>query len=224
MRRHDAYSTCSTYPTRAIVDQPSAPERQLPRSITTSVNAGRRAKLLVVSELFPPAVGGSAVLLHGIYSRMSGYDIAVLTHGSEPEARPTVLDGMAVYRRPMTSGQWGIVGLRPLRERVRLAMQMRRILRTRHGTVHCARALPEGLSALLAYVFGGAPYVCWAHGEELATARSSRELTMLTRWVYRLSRTAIANSRNTAAMLEGYGIPPSKIRVVHPAVDAERFR
>ena len=103
-------------------------------------------------------------------------------------------------------------------------MQIRRSLRGRDGIVHCARALPEGLSALLAYVFGGAPYVCWAHGEELATARSSRELTTLTRWVYRLSKAAIANSRNTAAMLERYGVPSSKICIVHPAVDADRFR
>ena len=35
-------------------------------------------KALLVSELFPPAVGGSAVLFDGIYSRLRGADVASL--------------------------------------------------------------------------------------------------------------------------------------------------
>jgi phosphatidyl-myo-inositol dimannoside synthase len=151
--------------------------------------------------------------------------VTVLTDaGGSPSGRSTV-DGIVVHRTPMRSPQWGIVGVRALKDRVRIAMQIRRMFGRGDGTVHCARALPEGLSALLAHLLGGPRYACWAHGEELATAQSSRELTLLTRWVYRLSEAAIANSRNTAAMLEqSYGIAPSKIRIVYPAVDADRFR
>jgi phosphatidylinositol alpha-1,6-mannosyltransferase len=151
--------------------------------------------------------------------------VTVLTDAPEPRVRRReVLDGMTLCRRPMKSLHWGVLGLRPLWQRLRLATEIRSLLRGRQGTVHCARALPEGLGALLNYLAGGAPYLCWAHGEELATARASRELTILTRWVYRLSHTAIANSRNTAAMLESFGVPSSRIRVIYPAVDAERFR
>ncbi len=177
-----------------------------------------------MSELFPPAVGGSAVLLHGIYSRLSGCDVTVLADGPRHHAHAQIVDGMRVIRTPIRSANWGILGITPLLDRIRVATQIRRALRRGEGMVHCARALPEGLSALVAYALGGPAYVCWAHGEELATARSSRELTALTGWVYRLSKGALANSRNTARLLEAYGMPASKVHVVYPAVDAERFR
>lgn len=180
--------------------------------------------MLVVSELFPPAIGGSAVLLHGIYSRLHECDVAVLTDAAVSDAQPAIVDDMRVRRVPMRSAQWGVLGFRPLFNRLRLAWHIRRALGRREGTVHCARAVPEGLSALFSYLLGGPAYVCWAHGEELATARSSRELTALTGWVYRRSKAAVANSRNTGRLLEEYGIPASKIHVVYPAVDAERFR
>ena len=54
-------------------------------------------------------------------------------------------------------------------------------------------------------------------------ARTSRELTTLTRWVYRVASAAIANSLSTARMLEDIGVPTEKVHVVYPAVDAARF-
>ena len=68
------------------------------------------------------------------------------------------------------------------------------------------------------------PYACWTHGEELPIAASSRELSWLLRRVHRRSAALIANSHNTARLLQGLGNQPEKIHVVHPAVDAERFR
>ncbi|PYQ87564.1 MAG: hypothetical protein DMG03_05500 [Acidobacteria bacterium] len=86
-----------------------------------------------------------------------------------------------------------------------------------------AVALPEGVAAMMAQSLGGPGYVCWAHGEDLASALTSRELTWLTKVVYRRSTAALANSRNTAGMLTALGVPETKIHIVHPAVDADRF-
>jgi phosphatidylinositol alpha-1,6-mannosyltransferase len=70
---------------------------------------------------------------------------------------------------------------------------------------------------------GGPPYVCWSHGEDLATAGLSRELKLVTRMVLRGAAASLANSRNTAALLRNLGVPESGIRVAHPGVDAARF-
>jgi phosphatidylinositol alpha-1,6-mannosyltransferase len=164
---------------------------------------GRGGRALLVSELFPPAVGGSAVLFHGIYSRLDETEVAVLT--------------------PDPTHRWGVIDPKGLRHHLRLARQLRRLLSRREGIVHCARALPEGVAALIARLLGGPRYVCWAHGEDLATAQSSRELTWLTKCVFRGSTAALANSRNTATMLAALGVPDTKIHIVHPAVDADRF-
>ena len=67
--------------------------------------------------------------------------------------------------------------------------------------------------------------VCWLHGEELGFTSTSRELTWLARRVYRGASMVFANSHNSARLLtRNWGVPEAKVRVVHPGVDAERFR
>jgi phosphatidylinositol alpha-1,6-mannosyltransferase len=92
------------------------------------------------------------------------------------------------------------------------------------AVVHCARALPEGLSATLALAGSGTKYVCWLHGEELGYASTSRELTWLARRVYNRAEAVIANSRNSKNLLVGeWGVPEERVQIVHPGVETARF-
>ena len=181
-------------------------------------------RALLLTELFPPAVGGSAVLFQGIYTRLEQTNVTVLTDGAHgrlsSRASGSVRD---IVRCPLATRAWGVLDPEGLRHHLRVAWQVRRLLPRRDGIVHCARALPEGVAALAARMIGGAPYVVWAHGEDLASALGSREHTLLTKLVLRGALAALANSHNTAALLTTFGVPESKIHVVHPAVDADRF-
>jgi phosphatidylinositol alpha-1,6-mannosyltransferase len=188
---------------------------------TASTTAGRA---LLLSELFPPAVGGSAVLFQGIYSRLADTDVMVLTDGPAVALESARRAGpLRILTRPLATRRWGVLDPKGLWQHLRLAYQVRHLLSRRDGLVHCARALPEGVAAMIARLCGGAPYVCWTHGEDLASAMTSRELTFLTKCVYRVAAAALANSRNTATMLAALGVPEHKIHIVHPAVDADRF-
>jgi phosphatidylinositol alpha-1,6-mannosyltransferase len=174
--------------------------------------------------LFPPAVGGSAVLFQGIYSRLANTDVVVLTDGPPIAPESARRAGpLRILTRPLATRRWGVLDPKGLWQHLRVASQVRGLLSRRDGLVHCARALPEGVAAMVARLCGGAPYVCWTHGEDLASAMTSRELTFLTRCVYRVAAAALANSRNTATMLAALGVPEHKIHIVHPAVDADRF-
>jgi phosphatidylinositol alpha-1,6-mannosyltransferase len=186
-----------------------------------SVRAGGR--LVVFSELFPPAVGGSAVLLHGIYSRITDAEIVVLTDPSFAPGRGGH-ESVEVVSHSMPTWRSGLKDWRGLKYHVRSAMHLRALTSGRTSIVHCARAIPEGIGALLARLSGGPRYVCWAHGEDLASALTSRELTLTTRAVLACADAALANSHNTAALLRVFGVPDSKIHIVYPAVDANRFR
>jgi phosphatidylinositol alpha-1,6-mannosyltransferase len=124
----------------------------------------------------------------------------------------------------MRTPEWGLLHPVGLRHHLRQVARLRRLTRRRAVVVHCARALPEGVGAWLHRGLTGAPYVCWAHGEDIASARSSRELTWLMGRVFRSAGALIANSRNTASLLGEAGAPQGRIDVVHPGVDAMRFR
>ena len=159
--------------------------------------------LLLLSELFPPAIGGSAVLFGEIYSRVE-VPVTVLSEGV----------GMDDY---------GIRSPRALLRYLRLALRLRGSAR-RVAMIHCGRALPEGLAAFICRRFGGPRYACWAHGEDIATALTSRELTLLMRMVYRGADVTFANSVNTRGMLRELGIAADRLEIVYPGVDTQRFR
>ena len=182
--------------------------------------------ILLVTELFPPAVGGSAVLFWNAYGRLKDVPVTVLTsattagesqHQDGPfRIVPTLLNG--TYR-----------GLRPaaaLRQHVRVAGAIRTQVRQQPAWIHCARPLPEGAAAMFAgFLPGtGGRYVTWVHGEDLSAALTSREHGWLARRVCLNAAAVIANSRFTAQLIGGLGVPSNRIRVIYPGVDPARFR
>lgn len=161
-------------------------------------------RLLLLSELFPPAIGGSAVLFGEIYSRLGDIPVTVLSDGV----------GMDDY---------GVRNPRALWRYLRLAFRLRLAARG-VKMIHCGRALPEGFAAWLCRRSGGPRYAVWAHGEDISTALTSRELTWLMRQVYGGADVVFANSANTRRMLVELGIAADRVEIVYPGVDTERFR
>jgi phosphatidylinositol alpha-1,6-mannosyltransferase len=191
------------------------------QSASRPASSGREApQALVITELYPPDVGGSAVLFQEIYRRVPGR-VQVLTHVRAGAAEPD--GGTEIVARPIATRRWGFVDPRATAHHLRVARELRRLSKGRRTIVHCGRALPEGVAALIHRRLGGAPYICWTHGEDLASASTSRELSFLVRRVYGGASVALANSRNTAAMLTSAGVAPDRIVIVYPGVDTDRF-
>lgn len=123
----------------------------------------------------------------------------------------------------MATKHWGLLDVEGAYHHVRLALAVRK-LAPAGAVVHCARALPEGVAAWLSHSTGGPPYISWSHGEDIASARQSREFTWLITRVCHGAAAHLANSRSTGRMLEGLGVPAARIHVVYPGVDSTRFR
>lgn len=191
---------------------------------TTSSPIPRAATkpIVLVSEWFPPVVGGSGELLANIYSRISTAQVDVITNRGGPEgvagSDPSPL---RVFSARFGAAA-GLFSLRALRNQTQIARAIRRRA-TPGAIIHCGRALPEGSAAWFSRVLGGPRFACWTHGEELSYAAQSRDLSWLLRHVHRSSVALFANSHNTARLLVELGNPDEKIHVVHPGVDAERF-
>lgn len=187
--------------------------------------------LLLVSEMYPPAVGGSAVLLENIYSRLQDrYDITVLTDRTKCVGSETMRGRITLERTDINKSRRGITSKADLSQHWAVGGTIKRLSRTMAQPggapviVHCGRAMPEALSALVARWFRCGPrLLCWAHGEEITTARISREYSFVMKRVYRGCAGVIANSHHTAGMVRGFGVPESRVHVVHPGVDTELF-
>jgi phosphatidylinositol alpha-1,6-mannosyltransferase len=180
---------------------------------------------LLISEVFPPKTGGSGRWFWEIYSRMPRERV-VIAAGEDP--RQGEFDrghDLRVVRVPLTMTAWGLrswSGLRGYWRALRRLTPLAR--RERIGQVHCGRCLPEGVIALAMKWWLGIPYVCYVHGEDVNAASTSREQSWLVRRVFRGADFVVPNSRNTERiLLREWGLPPERIRLLHPGVDTARF-
>jgi len=177
--------------------------------------SGATRGILLLSELYPPTIGGSGVLLESLYSHLTDVPVHVLTGAGGSR----VQRGLTVSAMSMAAPDWGLLRPASLARHLRVAREVRR-LSSGDTIVHCGRGLPEGLSATLSR----RRFVCWTHGEELGYASTSRELTWLLPRVYARALAVLANSHNSASLLQSWGLSPDRITVIHPGVDPQRFR
>lgn len=183
-------------------------------------------KTLLVSEVFPPVHGGSGRWFWEIYRRYPHGSVEVLTDdGVDDTAKTDAGFPHPVHRFPVKSRFWGIASLAGLRQYYRIWKRLDRIVReSRIEQVHCGRVIPEGMPALINRFRRGIPYTCYVHGEDVEVARTSREITMLTRWVMQYAERIVANSENTADILrKWWNIEDKRLIVMTPGVDIERF-
>ena len=180
---------------------------------------------MLLSENFPPKVGGSSRWFWEIYRRLPR-DKFLVAAGEDPNQEPfDRLHDLRIVRAPLTLPEWGIRSASGLRGYWRALNAVRKIIKTESvKTIHCGRCLPEGWLAWLIKQCDGIPYACYVHGEELNTAASSREFRWLVQRVFRSADFIIANSQNTAKILfEKWRIPPNRVRQLYPGVDLTRF-
>jgi phosphatidylinositol alpha-1,6-mannosyltransferase len=197
--------------------------------LRVQVGSRLRVSTLLISEQFPPYIGGSGRWLWEVYRRLprEKYTLAVGEHPDQATFDAT--HNLDVVRMPLTFREVGLSSRHAFAGYWRLSRRLRSLARdTGVSKVHAGRSLPEGWLALLM----GLPFICTAHGEEVnrvarngtGGSMSSRELRWMTGVVLRRARRVIANSQSTRRILEEqWRLPAKRVRVVHPGVDTRQF-
>lgn len=182
-----------------------------------------KVQSLLVSQIYPPTVGGSATLLASLYSRFGAGSVEVLTQTTAGSELADKRSSQPVVRRPWNFRPWA----KPF-ELFELSLRMARTtmlraLRTGAREVHCGRSLPEGLGGLLAKWLLGRRFVTWVHGEEVATWGRYRLERLALRWILGGADAVIANSENSRRIAIAHGAKTERTKVVYPGVDLGRF-
>ncbi|MHB1247081.1 MAG: glycosyltransferase family 4 protein [Sulfuriferula sp.] len=179
-------------------------------------------RYLVLTELFLPTKGGTAVWFAEVYRRLSGKETHIVTADVPGAAEVDASHPNSVHRINMRRVAW----LRPesLGMYANLfAQSLWLALTHRFDAIHAGRALPEGLTAWLVARLTFHPVVIYAHGEELTTwGRGGKYQAM--RFALRHADCVIANSEFTRDELIKMDINPARITLIYPGVDVARFR
>lgn len=210
----------------------------VPSNLATAANGDetQSAPILVMTEVFPPQIGGSGRWLFEVFTRVTTmgpvYVLSPpLAAASEGDmVIPNRVRSVREYCKPQEAGffvpKGGLEYLRILRIVARLHRKHR------FQRVYCGSCLTPGWVAWLFQKLFRVPYVCFVHGEEVFRPEdgkvtgtlSSRQLRLQTRLVIQSASCLIANSHNTGRILQStWGVTPDRLRVHNPGVDASQF-
>lgn len=180
------------------------------------------SRLLVLTELFLPTKGGTAVWAAEVYKRLGGREIHIVTADVAGAPAVDAVHPNTIHRLGLRRVDW----LRP----ESLAMYVRFFVKSmglaltrRFDAVHAFRALPEGLVAWAVARLTFRPVVVYAHGEELTSWGHGAKFRAM-RFALRHADRVVANSEHTRDTLVGMGIAPGRIALIYPGVDVSVFR
>jgi len=180
------------------------------------------APLLVLTELFLPTKGGTAVWFDEVYRRLGGKEIHVVTADVPGAAEYDRGHPNSVHRVRLERHWW----LRPESLAMYVKLLVRSLLllwRYRLKAVHAGRVLPEGLVGLAAARLARVPLLIYAHGEEITGWRKPSKFRAKV-YAFRRADRIIANSDFSRTELVKLGVHPERITLIHPGVDVARFR
>jgi len=180
------------------------------------------SRYLVITALFLPTKGGTAVWFDEVYRRLGGKEIHIVTADVPGAEEHDALHPNSVHRLKLRRHWW----LRPESLGMYakfLAASLRLGLRHDFEAVHAGRVLPEGLVGWVVARAIRRPLVVYAHGEEVTTWRQAGKRRVMA-WTYRHADCVVANSEFTRDELTKLGVRPERIVLIYPGVDIARFR
>lgn len=178
---------------------------------------------MMITELFLPTKGGTAVSFDDDYRRLGGKEVHIVT-ADVPDAESFDRDHPnSIHRLVLKRYTW----LKPESALIyaKLFFTSLWLSATRRmKAIYAARALPEGLVAWAVARLTGRPVLTWCHGEELTTWGWNRKFKAMG-FALRHADRVLANSDYTRdTLVELLGVEPERIALVYPTVDEKRFQ
>ncbi|MFC1674586.1 glycosyltransferase family 4 protein [Candidatus Omnitrophota bacterium] len=182
-------------------------------------------KFLLITEQFPPLVGGAAFHLYNLYSRMGSHEVAVYTMkrpGSEEfdKKQKIKISRHWIWEKSFSLlHPTSIIGPFWL-----LCGVIRQIFKQKPDILHCGTVHPSGECALIIKKFFGMPYIVYTFAEEIGHFNRSRLKRFIIAKVLRNAEAVISICDYTVNMLVGLGVEREKIFKIPPGVDLKEFR
>jgi phosphatidylinositol alpha-1,6-mannosyltransferase len=207
-----------SYSIHAVADRYQA----LYRKLAPGDHAGD-ASVLMITELFLPTKGGTAVMFEDDCRRLGGRSVHIVTAAVPGDSEFDIGHPNTLHRLVLQRHLW----LRPesLLLYARLSWKSLRLaFANRFAAVLAGRALPEGIVAWGVGRLRGCKVVIYAHGEELTGWGRGRKFQAMC-FALRRADKVLANSDFTRdTLLSLIGVRPDQIVMAYPTVDAARFR
>ena len=179
-------------------------------------------RLLMITELFLPTKGGTAVSFDDDFRRLGGKAVHIVTADVPGAAEFDRYHPNTIHRLDLKRKAW----LKPESLLIYTKLFWKSLwlaVTTRPEAIFAGRALPEGLVALIVGRLTGRPVLIYAHGEELTGWGRGRKFQAM-RFTMQRADWILSNSDDTRDTLVNLlGVDSDRIALTYPTVDEERF-
>jgi phosphatidylinositol alpha-1,6-mannosyltransferase len=189
----------------------------------TDMQAQGNSPLLMITELFLPTKGGTAVSFDDDFRRLGGKEVHIITAdvpgaGEFDRDHPNSIYRLTFKRRAWVKPESLFIYSKLLLHSIRIALTKRVV------AIFAGRALPEGLVALVVGRLTRRLVLIYAHGEELTGWGRGRKFQAMC-YAMRRADWILSNSDHTReTLIDLLGVKPERIVVAYPTVDENRFR
>src|SRR5512139_795845 len=187
------------------------------------MRGARPSSLLMITELFLPTKGGTAVSFDDDFRRLGGKDVHIVTADVPGAAEfdrthPNSVHRLTLKRSPWLKPESLVIYSKLFFKSLSLAMK------SRYAAIFAGRALPEGIVAWAVGRLMGCKVMIYAHGEELTGWGRGRKFQAMC-FALRHADRVLSNSDFTRDTLVSLiGVAPERIAMTYPTVDVERMR
>jgi len=187
------------------------------------MRGARPTSLLMITELFLPTKGGTAVSFDDDFRRLGDKEVHIITADVPGAAEfdrthPNTVHRLSLKRSPWLKPESLVIYSKLFFKSLSLSMSHR------FAAVYAGRALPEGIVAWAVARLRGCKVFIYAHGEELTGWGRGRKFQAMC-FALRHADKVLANSDFTRdTLISLIGVSPERIAVIYPTVDIERMR
>ena len=179
----------------------------------------QKHRYLIITELFLPTKGGTAVWFDEVYRRIGGKEIHIVTADVPGGKEYDASHANTVHRLSLKRHWW----LKPesLGMYAKFFFKCLGLVMThKFDAIHAGRVLPEGLVGWLVARLSGKRIIIYAHGEEITTWRQSGKFKAMV-FAYRHADQVVANSEFTRDQLLQLGVAAERIVLINPGVNID---
>ena len=187
------------------------------------MKARRASPILMITELFLPTKGGTAVSFDDDFRRLGGRDVHIVTADVPGAAEFDATHPNTVHRLTLKRNPW----LKPESLFIYSKLfftSLRLALKHRFVAIFAGRALPEGIVAWAIARMTGAQVMIYAHGEELTGWGRGRKFQAMCFALRRADRILSNSDFTRETLISLIGVAPDRIAMTYPTVDVDRMR
>jgi phosphatidylinositol alpha-1,6-mannosyltransferase len=185
--------------------------------------AARKPGLIMVTELFLPTKGGTAVSFDDDFRRLGGKDVHIVTADVPGAAELDETHPNRVHRLKLERNPW----LRPESLAIYWRLFVRSLglaFRNDIDAVLAGRALPEGMVAWAVGRLRRRPVMIYAHGEELTGWGRGNKFKAMCFALQRADRIFANSDFTRETLISLIGVAPERVAMTYPTIDVERYR